>query len=49
MSKFDNQNNDNYNIIIEGLEFEYTKLEREVGSFQVTFKFNNIDFELMEQ
>lgn len=34
---------------IDGLEFEYTKLEREVGSFQVTFKFNNIDFELMEQ
>lgn len=34
---------------IEGLEFDYTKLEREVGSFQVTFKFNNIDFELMEK
>lgn len=33
---------------IEGLEFEYTKLERESGSFQVTFKFNNIDFELMD-
>ena len=33
---------------IEGLEFDYTKLEREVGSFQVTFKFNNIDFELMD-
>lgn len=34
---------------IEGLEFDYTKLERETGSFQVTFKFNNIDFELMER
>lgn len=34
---------------IEGLEFEYTKLEREAGQFQVTFKFNNIDFELMEK
>lgn len=34
---------------IEGLEFDYTKLEREVGSFQVTFKFNNIDFELMNK
>ena len=34
---------------IEGLEFDYTKLEREVGSFQVTFKFNNIDFELMDK
>ena len=34
---------------IEGLEFDYTKLERDAGSFQVTFKFNNIDFELMEK
>ena len=34
---------------IEGLEFDYTKLEREVDSFQVTFKFNNIDFELMDK
>lgn len=34
---------------IEGLEFDYTKLERDSGSFQVTFKFNNIDFELMEK
>lgn len=34
---------------IEGLEFDYTKLERETGSFQVTFKFNNIDFELMDK
>ena len=50
--------NNHYYVIIERikltdkskiLEFEYTKLEREVGSFQVTFKFNNIDFELMEK
>lgn len=34
---------------IEGLEFDYTKLEREADSFQVTFKFNNIDFELMDK
>lgn len=34
---------------IEGLEFDYTKLEREADSFQVTFKFNNIDFELMDE
>lgn len=34
---------------IEGLEFDYTKLDRETGSFQVTFKFNNVDFELMDR
>lgn len=33
---------------IEGLEFDYTKLDREAGSFQVTFKFNNVNFELIE-
>ena len=30
---------------IEGLDFNYSKLERESGTFDVTFKFNNIDFE----
>ena len=30
---------------IEGLEFEYQKVDRESGQFQVTFKFNNLDFE----
>lgn len=30
---------------IEGLEFNYTKIERESNTFDVTFKFNNIDFE----
>ena len=34
---------------IEGLESDYTKLEREAGSFQVTFKLDNIDFELMDK
>lgn len=30
---------------IEGLDFNYSKIEREAGTFDVTFKFNNIDFE----
>ena len=30
---------------IEGLEFSYNKVEREANTFDVTFKFNNIDFE----
>ena len=30
---------------IEGLEFNYSKVEREANTFNVTFKFNNIDFE----
>lgn len=34
---------------IDGLEFDYTKIERDSGTFQVTFKFNNIDFELMNK
>ena len=29
---------------IEGLDFSYSKVEREAGTFDVTFKFNNIDF-----
>lgn len=33
---------------IEGLEFNYSKVEREAGTFNVTFKFNNIDFEFIE-
>lgn len=32
---------------IEGLEFNYTKIERESNTFDVTFKFNNIDFEYL--
>lgn len=30
---------------IEGLEFNYSKVERESNTFDVVFKFNNIDFE----
>lgn len=33
---------------IDGLEFDYSKLDREHNSFDVTFKFNNIDFEFAE-
>jgi hypothetical protein len=33
---------------IEGLEFNYSKVEREAGTFNATFKFNNIDFEFIE-
>lgn len=32
---------------IEGLDFNYSKVEREAGTFDVTFKFNNIDFEYL--
>ena len=30
---------------IDGIEFNYNKVEREANTFDVTFKFNNIDFE----
>lgn len=30
---------------IDGLDFNYSKIERETNTFDVTFKFNNIDFE----
>lgn len=33
---------------IDGLEFNYNKLERDAGTFDVNFKFNNIDFEFVE-
>lgn len=32
---------------IDGLEFNYNKIDRESGTFDVTFKFNNIDFEFV--
>ena len=32
---------------IDGLEFNFNKIEREAGTFDVTFKFNNIDFEFI--
>lgn len=34
---------------IDGLEFDYSKVERSTGTFDITFKFNNIDFELVER
>ena len=33
---------------IDGLEFNYNKIERDAGTFDVNFKFNNIDFEFKE-
>lgn len=30
---------------MDGLEFNFSKIEREAGTFDVTFKFNNIDYE----
>ena len=32
---------------IEGLDFDYSKLDRDSGTFDVTFKFNNIDFDFV--
>ena len=32
---------------IEGLEFSFNKVERETGTFNVTFHFNNIDFDFL--
>jgi hypothetical protein len=32
---------------IDGLEFNYNKLERDSGTFDVNFKFSNIDFEFL--
>lgn len=32
---------------IDGLEFNFNKVDRESGTFDVTFKFNNIDFEFV--
>lgn len=33
---------------IEGLEFNYSKIERDAGTFDVTFKFSNIDFDFID-
>lgn len=33
---------------IDGLEFSYNKLERQDETFDVKFKYNNIDFELLQ-
>lgn len=32
---------------IDGLDFTFNKTERDSGEFDVTFKFNNIDFEML--
>ena len=32
---------------IDGLDFTFNKTERDSGEFEVTFKFNNIDFEML--
>ena len=32
---------------IDGLDFNYSKIEREANTFDVTFKFNNIDFDYL--
>ena len=34
---------------ISGLEFSYDKIERQTDTFDVTFTFNNIDFDLLPQ
>jgi hypothetical protein len=34
---------------IEGLEFDYSKIERDTGTFNITFKFNNIDFVFVDE
>lgn len=34
---------------IDGLDFTYSKVERESNTFDVTFKFNNIDFVFIEE
>ena len=33
---------------IDGLDFSFNKFERDSGTFEVTFKFNNIDFEFVD-
>jgi hypothetical protein len=30
---------------MDGLDFNYTKIDRGANTFDVTFKFNNIDYE----
>lgn len=34
---------------IDGLDFSYDKTTRDSGTFNITFKFNNIDFEFLPQ
>ena len=32
---------------IDGLDFTFNKTERDSGTFEITFKFNNIDFDIL--
>ena len=32
---------------IDGIEFSYNKLDRQPDTFDITFKYNNIDFDLV--
>ena len=34
---------------IDGLEFDFSKVERQADTFQVTFRFNNIDYEFINK
>ena len=34
---------------IDGLDFDYSKIERDSGTFNLMFKFNNIDFEFVDE
>jgi hypothetical protein len=34
---------------LEGLDFNYSKIERDPGTFTLTFKFNNIDFVFFDE
>lgn len=34
---------------IDGLEFTYSKMERDSGTFNLTFKYNNIDFVFVDE
>ena len=33
---------------IDGLDFNFNKVERDAGTFDVNFKFNNIDYEFID-
>ena len=39
---------DNYISAIDGIEFNYNKVDRQTDTFDVLFKFNNIDFNLID-
>ena len=34
---------------LDGLDFTYSKIERDSGTFNLTFKFNNIDFVFVDE